>query len=60
MTEGKALLQVRISEELFRAVDRLSIEFDLYGAETVELLLRKAIDQNYKRGEWPYSGLIEP
>lgn len=53
MQNERRLVQVRLSEQVVKAVDRLSVEWDLYRAEAIERLLREAIE-NHRVGNWPY------
>ena len=53
--DKRVLLQVRVSEEVVKAVDRVSVEKDEWRAQTVERLLRLALDTYKKEGtNWPY------
>lgn len=53
---AKVLVQVRLSEDLVKDVDHLSVEWNLYRNETVEKLLREAIDTYKKQGSlWSFS-----
>ncbi len=52
----KVLVQVRLSDELVKDVDHLSIEWGLYRNETMERLLREALDTYKKQGSlWAFS-----
>lgn len=54
--DRKVLLQVRVSEQVVRAVDRVSVEHDEWRAETVERLLRQSLDTLKREGSnWPYA-----
>ena len=52
----KVLVQARLTEELVKDVDHLSIEWGVYRAEAMERLLREAVETYKQQGKlWDFS-----